>query len=719
MDDHHAEPMSPRLLLSLWRERWNKPAAQTRATGFWQGRFDRWIHWLTYGSVWALPGVTIITVLCCMVLANLVLVVQLALHEQIIFSVFMVCLALYVRRYAGHFVTLLLLGLSAVMSARYLYWRLTATLATDFDSNFFIGLCLCLAELHLWLLAMTGAMKELWPVKKVHIPLPSESAGWPEVDIFILCDDQTLPIVQSAAAAALALSWPKRMLKVYLLDNCSRDAVKRLADSMAITYLTPADDASDRTSRISQAVAKSSGHVITILQCHSNPGVDFLKMTLGWFLRDTNLAMLQTPGHFLAPPPSPHIMEIFGEPTSGLPCALIRRSMLNEVNGIETGPVSKRAHTALKLQAAGYSTGYLGLGGKAEPITTDVFMAYRPFGDYSLRWKLELQSVNKALGFFRPIPRLFFFCAPAAYLLLDLRLIETSVALLGAYALPHLIHGYISKERKNSGHRFNEWTELLEMLLAWHILCWTTLTLVWTEITNWRNLLRRTSPVKPPAFKWKAVLPYLALFVLNLAALTSGVTDLATSPRPIEEMTVLFVVWAIYNVMFFTAMLAVAEESRQIRLHTSMQRHLPAMVRLPSGRTVSCTTENFPERSLALQLPMPVAIESEMTVSISIFHNNHEFSFPARVALAQDLLLRVEINGPAQNVYNALAVAAYSRGQDWPKWLPARDADHPLPKWLAPALATLRHRAFRRVTDFGKLMGRQLNRVRMQIGKKK
>jgi cellulose synthase (UDP-forming) len=290
---------------------------------------------------------------------------------------------------------------------------------------------------------------------------------------------------------------------------------------------------------------------------------------------------------------------------------------------------------------------------------------------------------------------------------------------LGAYALPHLIHGYISKERKNSGHRFNEWTELLEMLLAWHILCWTTLTLVWTEITNWRNLLRRRSPVKPPAFKWKAVLPYLALFVLNLAALTSGVTDLVTSPRPIEEMTVLFVVWAIYNVMFFTAMLAVAEESRQIRLHTSMQRHLPAMVRLPSGRTVSCTTENFPERSLALQLPMPVAIESEMTVSISIFHNNHEFSFPARVALAQDLLLRVEINGPAQNVYNALAVAAYSRGQDWPKWLPARDADHPLPKWLAPALATLRHRAFRRVTDFGKLMGRQLNRVRMQIGKKK
>lgn len=711
--------MSPRVLLSLWRERWDKPAAATRSTAFLQGGFDRWTHWLTYGSVWSVRGVTITGAVSCLILATLVLVVQLDVTEQIIFSVFVLCLALYARRYAGHFATLLLFGLSSVMSARYLYWRLTATLAPDFDLAFFAGLCLCLAELHLWLLTITGTMKDLWPVKKAHAALPAESAGWPEVDIFVLCSNHSLQTVQSTATAALRLSWPKRMLKIHLLDETLRDEVRAWAESMAISYLWPTEGSSDRASRINQAVSSSAGHLIGIFECGSNPGPDFLKMTLGWFLRDMNLAMLQTPGHFLAPPPSSRVMELFSEPELGIPCALIRRSMLSEVNGIQAGPISKRNHTALKLQAAGYSTGYLGFSSKSEKTATDVFMAYRPFGDYSLQWKMQLEYFHDALGFFRRLPRLVYFLAPAAYLLLDIRLIHTSAALLGAYGLPHLIHGYMSQERRSSEYRFSEWTEIREMLLAWYILCWTTVTLTRTEITKWKSRLGSASPTGPRAFKWKTLVPYLVIFALNLTAVTSGVNELTNAPDLTDEMAVLFIVWALYHVMFLTAMLAVYEESRHIELHTRLQRHLPAMIRLPSGRTLSCTTDNFPESALVLKLPTAVPMENEMSVNISIFHNNREFSFPAQVTLTRDLFWRAQIEGAAQNVYNSLAVAAYSRGQDWPKWLPARDADRPLPKWLAPALATLRRRASTRLTDLGKFVSRQFNRGRMHIGKKK
>ncbi len=726
MDHHDPEPMSPRLLLSLWRERWDKPAAQTLATGFLQGRFDRWIHWLTYWSVWSVPGVTIVAGLCCFMFLSLLLVVQFDLNGQIIFSSLMVCSAIYARRYAGHFVTLLLIGLSAVISARYMYWRLTATLATDIDSDFVFGFCLCLTEMHLWLLAITGTMQDLWPVKKAPIALPGESAGWPEVDVFILCDDETLPSVQSAAMAALGLSWPKRMLKIYILDNRPRDEVQSLADSMAITYLTPTDESNDRTTRINQAVAKTDGDLIAILQCRSIPDADFLKMTVGWFLRDTNLAMVQTPGHFLAPSPSARVMEIFRESDIGITCALIRRSLFIEVNGIERGPVSKRTHTALKLQAAGYSTGYLGFGASAEKSNAfqesgvklvkataiDVFLAYRPFGDYSLLWKLQLGSFQAALRFFRPIPRLAYFCAPAAYLLLDIHLVRTSAALLGAYALPHLIHGYIAKERRLGEQRFSIVTDIREMLLAWYVLCMTTWSLLWTEITQSRSLFRPTARAKPSAFEWATVWPYLIIVALNLAALTSGITHLVRSPTQVNEMSVLFVVWALYNLMLLAAALAVAEESRHIRLHTSLQKHLPAMIRMPTGRTLSCITENFPEVALNLKLPMPVAIEKDMTVNISVFHNNHEFSFPARVALETDLVLRAQIDGPAQNVYRSLAVAAYSRGQDWPKWLPAHDVDHPLPKWLQQAFAVLRQLTLNFVSR--RLRGRWI-----KIGKKR
>ena len=109
---------------------------------------------------------------------------------------------------------------------------------------------------------------------------------------------------------------------------------------------------------------------------------------------------------------------------------------------------------------------------------------------------------------------------------------------------------------------------------------------------------------------------------------------------------------------------------------------------------------------------MPVAIEKDMTVNISVFHNNHEFSFPARVALETDLVLRAQIDGPAQNVYRSLAVAAYSRGQDWPKWLPAHDVDHPLPKWLQQAFAVLHQLTLNFVSR--RLRGRWI-----KIGKKR
>jgi cellulose synthase (UDP-forming) len=214
-------------------------------------------------------------------------------------------------------------------------------------------------------------------------------------------------------------------------------------------------------------------------------------------------------------------------------------------------------------------------------------------------------------------------------------------------------------------------------------------------------------------------LPYLTVFAINLAALAGGLIHLLTSKAAINEMNALFVVWSLYNVMILAARLAVAEEGRDIVLHTRKQIHLPAMIRLASGRTLSCTTENFPELDLCLKLPAPMPMESQSTVYISIFHSHHEFSFPAQVALESDLILRARIDGPARVVYQSLVVAAYSRGQDWPKWLPARDTGDPLPSWLAPALTAVSRRATHFLLNFGRFLSMQTGRGWMQIWKKK
>lgn len=725
--------MNPRLLLRLWRDRWGKSDSQNRAIPYLEGQLSSWANWLTQLSVWGLPGVITIATLCFLPLFGLLMVTPFSLNDQLIFSVALVCLALYARAYGSHFVTLLLVSLSVVVSARYFYWRLTSTLVQDINSDLILGLGLCLAELHLWLLAITSTMQDLWPVKKKALRLPKEPAGWPAVDIFVLCNDQSVASIRSTATAAQALNWPRRILKIHLLDSSLRGEIKTMADAMAISYLTPADYFHDRVSLINQAVAKTDGNLIAILECHSNPEADLLKMTVGWFLRESNLAMLQTPGHFLAPAASARIMEIFEESSSRFSCALIRRSMLAEIGGVASEPVTKRTHTALKLQALGYSTGYLGFAARAEPTPDfqqisvesrwpsdqEPFLVYRPFGDHSLLWKLRVASFQDVLIFFRPIPRLAYALAPAACLLLDIRFIQTSAALLGAYALPHLIHAYITRQRRHQQHRFSVMTEIWETVLAGHVLCMTAVTLLWTELTQRKKTWQSGTDQRPGAFDWKAALPSLIIFALNLAALTGGLTHLLTSSSAINEMNALFVVWSLYNLMVLAARLAVAEEGRDVLLHARRQAHLPAMIRLTSGRTLSCTTENFPELALTLKLPAPVPIENQSRVSISIFHNHHEFSFPAQVTLETELTLRAGIDGPARIVYESLVVAAYSRGQDWPKWLPARDTGDPLPRWLVSILTAVRRRAVAFVRDFGRSLSVRLGRGWRQIWKKK
>jgi hypothetical protein len=143
--------------------------------------------------------------------------------------------------------------------------------------------------------------------------------------------------------------------------------------------------------------------------------------------------------------------------------------------------------------------------------------------------------------------------------------------------------------------------------------------------------------------------------------------------------------WVIYNLMLLSAVLAVAEESRYILKYRRRQLRMPAMIKLPLGRSLNCLTVNFPEPSLLFALPTPIDVEVASVLHISIFRGFREHLFSARVVSVDMGSLRVLIEDSVQNEYRLLGVAVFSRGQDWPKWLPGRDADHPLPVWMINA----------------------------------
>ena len=73
-------------------------------------------------------------------------------------------------------------------------------------------------------------------------------------------------------------------------------------------------------------------------------------------------------------------------------------------------------------------------------------------------------------------------------------------------------------------------------------------------------------------------------------------------------------------------------------------------------------------------------------MNLSIFRGHNEFIFPARVVSQHNGQLTLCIEDRVKDEYQVFGAAVLARGPDWPLWLPARDADHPLPSWISRPL---------------------------------
>lgn len=695
--------MNPKLLLSLWRERWGKTADRATALPYLKGKPNAWGYRLTHSGIWSFPAVTAIVATACMVLYVWMLASQFSLGGQVAFSLVLAGFSVYIRRYSGTLITLVLLGLSVVVSARYLYWRFTATLGHGFNSDFILGFGLCLAELHLATLAATGFIQRVWPVKRATIELPHDDTKWPTVDIYILIQGQDQESVIQRCTSALALDWPTKKLQVYLLDAEHRQDIERKVTAMGVTYLGCPADCADATDQIFWAFHRTKGELVAVFDANRVPEKNFLQMTVGWFVRDNSLGLLRTPQHVLATEQVPIHLTLFDPAASAVSCALVRRSMVIEREGADLGPIPSDAQVARKWQMTGFDSGYIGF--TDDPIQgAGIFRVDHRLSSRRLIWQQRLTATQSVLLFYRPVSHWVFFTAPVAYLLAGVHLVQTSPELFAAFAVPHFLHGYIAEGRMRGSRRLALWADLRETILAGYMLLPTTISVARTAMSRLLTLHRTNQNEQQERFQWKKALPYYTLLFLNLSGLAVGASQLLVSEDLPSIDLKLYLSWSICNLMMLAATFAVAEESRQIRLQTRKLSRIPAMLRLPSRHTLACETRNFPETTLSLSLPTPLDLEPGADVGISFFHELREFDFSANVMCCDNSLLNVRIAEIEWNRYLKTAAAILSRGQDWPMWLPDKNADHPLPPWISRPIGTALQRAKTLVQRFVKVI---------------
>ena len=595
---------------------------------------------------------------------------------QLVFVVLLWAIAMLVRRMPGRFPTLLLIALSVIISCRYLWWRYTSTLNWSDKLDLVCGLILLLAETYSWMVLILGYVQTSWPLNRKPAQLPPDLNLWPTVDLLIPTYNEELSVTRGTVYAALGIDWPKDKLRIHLLDDGNRASFKLFAEEVGINYIARTDNRHAKAGNLNHALTQIDGDLVAIFDCDHMPARSFLQLTVGWFLRDPKLALVQTPHHFLSPDPFERNLGTFrnrpneGELFYGLvqdgndmwnaaffcgSCAIVRRTAIDSIGGFAVETVTEDAHTALRLHRNGWNSAYLRIPQAAGLATeslsahigqrirwargmVQIFRTDNPLLGKGLTVFQRVCYANAMLHFLVGLPRLVFLTAPLAFLLLHAYIIYAPALMILLYVLPHMIHASLTNSRMQGAYRQTFWGEVYETVLAWYIARPTTVAL-FSPSRGKFNVTAKGGMMEENQFDWQTAKPYLVLSVLNVLGLGFAVWRLFTGPADEIITIIVSVLWVIYNLLIIGAAVAVAAEVRQVRHTHRVQTRLPGAIKLADGHRYPCELVDYSDGGVGLLLNQPIALPVGSLVSLILQRGNREFVFTGSLTRSHDLFM--------------------------------------------------------------------------------
>jgi cellulose synthase (UDP-forming) len=642
--------------------------------------------------------------------------------QQAILGLFTIVAALVMARwFDSYLVTLSLVMLSVFSTFRYGYWRIAQVVRYFHDPASHLGaidilfiLCLLLAEIYAFGILFLGYFQTIWPLRRAPVPLPDDPQEWPDVDVLIPTYNEPLEVVRYTVLGALNMDWPVDKLHVYLLDDGRRTEFEQFARDAGIGYRTRPNNKHAKAGNINAALPTITSPFIAVFDSDHVPTRSFLQMTVGWFLRDRKLAVLQTPHHFYSPDPFERNLGQFriipneGELFYGIvqdgndfwnssffcgSCAVLRRSALDQVGGIATDTVTEDAHTSLRLQMHGWNSAYVNIP-QAAGLATERLSAHinqrirwargmvqilrtdNPLFAPGLTFAQRLCYFNAMGHFLYAVPRLIFLTAPLIYLLLNRTNIPGYWLAILAFALPHLILSNVTNSRIQGEHRYSFWNEIYETVLSPYILLPTMMALFQPRRGSF-SVTSKGGVIDSTFFDSRVAWPFLVMLLLNILGLVFAIPRFLIWNTTQRGTVLMNVIWCCFNIVILGVCTAVARELQQRRSTVRVGVVTPVKVRLPGGKTISGETLDISSGGVGIHLSEQASAVPDSQVSLA-FSVPAATELPANVVSLEGALLRVSFKDLTIPQQETLTMALYSRADSWLGWGQARENDHVL-----------------------------------------
>ena len=659
-------------------------------------------------------------------------ILDLTWPQQAVLGLLIVLLAIWMDRSStSYLVTLTLMLMSMYATFRYGYWRISYVIkffldpATDWHAlDFFFISLLVIAELYAFTILFLGYLQTLWPLRRTPVPLPEDTDNWPAVDLLIPTYNEPLSVVRFTALAAMNIDWPADKLNVYILDDGKREEFRKFAEDAGIGYMTRDDNKHAKAGNINRALERLDAPFVAIFDSDHVPTRSFMQVTLGWFLRDRKLGMLQTPHHFYSPDPFERNLDQFrvipneGELFYGIvqdgndfwnatffcgSCAVLRRTALDEIGGIAVETVTEDAHTSLRMQMNGWNTAYINIpqaaGLATERLSGHVKQRIRwargmiqilrvdnPLFAPGLKAAQRLCYFNAMTHFLYALPRLIFLTAPLIYLILGHTNVPGYWAAILAYAFPHLVLSSLTNSRIQGQHRHSFWNEIYETVLAPYIFLPTMLALLNPKLGSF-NVTAKGGVVNRSFFDTRIAQPFLLMLALNFVGI------LMAFPRyyyinvwPLYKLwdgshpgtIVMNLIWTVFNIIILGVATAVAWESQQRRQTVRVTMAVPADVVLADGTVVQGVTADMSSGGVRVNIDRSFTAVPGEAVKIVFPVLDGDAVLPGTVISADGRSIRAQFDPLNLQEEEALTMVLYSRADTWLGWGEAREIDHPL-----------------------------------------
>ena len=599
------------------------------------------------------------------------------------------------------------------VSGRYIYWRITETLSfQDSLLGYILGFGMFAAEIY-FLIILAGsyiqniAMRERKPEN-----LPDDISVWPVVDIYIPTYNEPLDLVEGPVIAVKGIDWPRDKVNIYLLDDGRREEFREMAAKQGIGYVTRNNNKGAKAGNLNNALRHTNGELIVIFDCDHVPARSFLQSTIGWFVKDPKLALMQTPHHFYNDDPfEKNLYAGKDSPNEGLlfygmlqdgndfwdasffcgSCAILRRAAIYEVGGFATETVTEDAHTSLRLHQKGWNSAFLKMP-QASGLATgsvrahigqrlrwgrgmlQIFRTENPFIIPGLSFAQRFCYANAMLHFLFSLPRIVLLTAPLAYLLFDVRIIFASPQDLLAYALPHIVVAVMASLYLQSRFRQLFITEVYETTMAFHLAGPTLLTLINPKLGKF-NVTDKEGANNDTYFDWKIVAPQLLVTLLMVIAVAYALVGVFSGKVTGNDLwtSVLNIVWATISIGILILTVAVALEKGERRRHHRVTVNREVTLQTDSGHTFKANLQEISLSGASLSMPANIqAVEPHLTngssVHISFPYPDSSIILRGETLAVRKTCLHIVFTSQEKEQLNNRVKALFGRADAWIDW---------------------------------------------------